>query len=94
MGDVVTFDVFANGLYDTIPLYDDNNDLIGGAAPSGTNMIKCFVAAKGHPVSLNLTSSMPVYISFQEKLGMIRSGIITIVPQPTHYFYPFNVRTE
>lgn len=106
MGDVVYFEIFAPPtIKDTLPLYDDNDDLIGGAAPETSNelslssILHCFVAAKGHPVSLNLCADIPVYVQLIEENGYYKSGKITTVP-PTitklgeSYHFPQFVRTE
>jgi hypothetical protein len=103
MSDVIYFGIFASPyMKDTIPLYDDNDDLIGGAAPDTDKTsdfscyIQCFVAAKGHPVSLNLTSDLPVYVQLIEENGFYKSGKVTIVPPVMSigesYYLPQNVR--
>ena len=99
MRDVINFNIFTSPwIKDTIPLYDDNDDLIGGAAPDpsqGPCFLQCFVASVGHPVSLNLTADLPVYVQLiEDESGYYKSGRITTVP-PTkvgQYCFPQNVR--
>jgi hypothetical protein len=107
--DVINFDILVTSpLKDTIPLYDDNDDLIGGGAPDreafgvgylpglSISSIRCFVAARNHPVSLNLTSDLPVYVELIENNGVVQYGKITTVP-PTkigQYYFPVNKRYD
>jgi hypothetical protein len=109
MRDVINFNIFVTSpLKDTIPLYDDNNDLIGGAAPDkeafgighlpglSVSSIRCFVATRDHPVSLNLTVDLPVYIELIEDKGIVQYGRVTTVP-PTkigQYYFPMNKRYD
>lgn len=111
MRDVINFQIFANRApKDTFPLYDDDNDLIGGAAPDplitttgtlqgGVACIRCFVATRDHPVSLNLTADLPVYIELIEENGIVQYGRVTTVPPVMtrvnqQYYFPMNKRYD
>ena len=47
-----------------VPIYDEYDNLIGGASSYELNIVKCFVARSGYPSALSLTSGSGVWVTF------------------------------
>lgn len=71
-GDIPSFESF--------PIYDDNNVLIGAFSLYSGDFIRCFVATTGYPAAIKVSTNDDFYFTLKEgSNGKVAYGVISEV---------------